>query len=92
MKFCVFDEKMTCNLCGGCDDRCEIDPYKVCDNCFLCLETDTRDFAEIQITDILTEVDASAFELAPLAVDWPSAKVHARTMQGVKGSYKQRNP
>lgn len=38
---------------GDFDDRCDLDPSKTCDNCFRCLEMDTRDYAEIPIGRIL---------------------------------------
>jgi len=92
MALCILDRQKVCNHCGICDDRCELDPRKVCDNCFRCLEMDTRDYAEIEITDILTEVDESAFESASLAVDWSNymPSYHARTLHGVKGTYKRK--
>lgn len=42
---------------GDFDDRCELDPTKICDNCFRCLEMDTRDYVEIPISRILLGED-----------------------------------
>lgn len=33
------------------DDYCELDPTKICDNCFKCLETDS-DYASVKIDGI----------------------------------------
>ena len=33
------------------DDYCELDPTKICDNCFKCLETDS-DYASVEIDGI----------------------------------------
>lgn len=33
------------------DDYCELDPTKICDNCFKCLETDS-DYASVVIDGI----------------------------------------
>lgn len=57
MKKCVLGLREVCNDCGACDNRCELNPNKICDNCFKCLET-TQDYAEIPIGSvILTEED-----------------------------------
>ena len=56
MKYCIVNKDKICNNCGECDNRCELDPSKICDNCFKCLNLDgLDDYAEIQITDVLTE-------------------------------------
>ena len=56
MKYCVLDKSKICNNCGECDNRCELDPTKICDNCFKCLNLDgMQDYAEIEITDIVTD-------------------------------------
>jgi len=90
MARCIIDHSKICNHCGTCDDRCEYNPHKVCDNCFQCLEQDQRDFAEIMITDILTETDESAFETASLAFDLDPIPYSARTLHGVKGTLKRK--
>lgn len=56
MKRCIL-EKKECINCGKCDSRCELDPTKECDNCFRCLELDTRAYAEIPIDSILLDDD-----------------------------------
>jgi len=33
------------------DDYCELDPTKICDNCFKCLESDS-DYASVEIDGI----------------------------------------
>ena len=39
MKKCILGLKAVCDECGACyEDRCELDPNKLCDNCFKCLE------------------------------------------------------
>lgn len=59
MKRCILHTDRVCNDCGECDDRCEFDPTKVCDNCFRCLESDARQFAEIPISGVFFENDFS---------------------------------
>ncbi len=56
MKACVLEPK-ECINCGRCDDRCELDPKKLCDNCFRCLEGGGAEYLEIPITGIYTEDD-----------------------------------
>lgn len=56
MKHCVLEDK-ECNACGRCDDRCELDPRKLCDNCFRCLDTDAQPYAHIRINGIYVEDD-----------------------------------
>lgn len=56
MKKCVLEEK-ECVSCGRCEDRCELDPTKICDNCFRCLELDDRAYVEIPIAGVYTEED-----------------------------------
>ncbi len=47
-----FDEKNTdIEAYEEEDDYCELDPSKICDNCFKCLETDS-DFASVEIDGI----------------------------------------
>ncbi len=36
---------------GSEDNYCDLDPTKICDNCFKCLETDT-DYASVEIDGI----------------------------------------
>ena len=88
---CILDSKKICNHCGLCDDRCELDPNKICDNCFHCLDDNLEDYAEILISDILTETDESAFEPASLPISWSNTNPSLRmqTMYGVKGTYKK---
>lgn len=40
------------------DDRCELNPEKLCDNCFRCLEQKAgQDYAEIRISAVYTGED-----------------------------------
>lgn len=51
MKKCILGLRPVCNGCGECDNRCELDPTKICDNCFKCLEPD-KEYIEIPIDEI----------------------------------------
>ena len=44
--------------CGECS-KCDLDPSKICDNCGKCIE-DNRDYAEIEITDVILDEYADA--------------------------------
>ena len=58
MKKCILGLKALCDDCGACEeDRCELDPNKICDNCFKCLEI-TEAYREIPIGRILMDGDA----------------------------------
>ncbi len=61
MKKCVLHPENNCTGCNLCN-RCDLDPTKICDNCFRCLELDGQDYAEIPIAHVYTEVDETAFE------------------------------
>lgn len=54
MKKCILNLKTVCDDCGECDDRCQFDPNKTCDNCFKCLEFN-REYAEIHIDGIFVD-------------------------------------
>ena len=59
MKKCILEDK-PCTNCGKCDDRCELDPSKVCDNCFRCLGIDElmeTDYAEIPLAGVYLDDD-----------------------------------
>ena len=58
MKLCVLRPEQPCTDCGECDDRCELDPQKICDNCFKCLETN-KPFLEIPVSGVFFEDDFS---------------------------------
>ncbi|MBQ3597033.1 MAG: hypothetical protein II988_04370 [Clostridia bacterium] len=51
---CVYNKEKVCNDCGMCDEFCELDPNKKCDNCEKCLNFD-MDYKAIQITKIIKE-------------------------------------
>ena len=58
MKHCILGLREECNNCGACEDRCQLDPTKVCDNCFRCIDTDNDPaYATIAIEDVLFEVE-----------------------------------
>ena len=55
MKKCILGLKAVCDECGACyEDRCELDPNKLCDNCFKCLEI-TEAYREIPIGRVLMD-------------------------------------
>lgn len=55
MKKCILGLKAYCDECGACyEDRCELDPNKLCDNCFKCLDV-TEAYREIPIGRILMD-------------------------------------
>ena len=55
MKKCILGLKAVCDECGACyEDRCELDPNKMCDNCFKCLEI-TEAYREIPIGRVLMD-------------------------------------
>ena len=57
MKNCILGLKAVCDECGACEDeRCELDPDKLCDNCFKCLDI-TEAYREIPIGRILMDDD-----------------------------------
>lgn len=71
VKFCVKQTDLTAGKgcgCGECDDRCELDPSKICDNCFRCLDAGRRPYAEIPIGGVLLDDSdpiAALFSLRP---------------------------
>ena len=71
MKQCVLHAEKTCTNCGECDDRCERDPQKICDNCFRCLETNQKPFLEIPVSGVYFEDDFTPEPVLPveLALD-----------------------
>ena len=57
MKKCILGLKTVCDECGACyEDRCDLDPNKLCDNCFKCLEI-TEAYQEIPIGRVLMDGD-----------------------------------
>lgn len=68
MKACVLTPGKARDDCEACDERCELDPEKICDNCFRCLEGDRRPFAQIPIGGVLfddSNAGESLFSLKP---------------------------
>ena len=49
---------------GEEDDRCDLDPSKICDNCFKCLDSNIPDYEEIAIGEIIMDMDEHAFDIA----------------------------
>lgn len=85
MKKCVLEEK-ECVNCGKCDDRCELDPRKICDNCFRCLDADIRPYAEIPISGVFTEDDYIP-DPSELHVEEKRFR-HFQTLYGLRGRYR----
>lgn len=72
------------------DDRCELDPKKICDNCFRCLEpAPGQDYAKIEIAAVYTgedylieyEAEEHVVAVSPASAD---LKVRTRTLSGSK--------
>ena len=60
MKKCILGLKAVCDDCGACEeDLCELDPNKLCDNCFKCLEI-TEAYREIPIGRVLMDGEGGA--------------------------------
>ena len=53
-KYITFVNEKGEEITGG-DDRCDLDPSKICDNCFKCLEMDQADYGEIIISNVVTD-------------------------------------
>ncbi len=51
-KQCVLYDR-ECNDCGECN-MCDLNPLKVCDNCGMCIESDSE-YNAIKITSIIEE-------------------------------------
>lgn len=82
-KSCLLDPQKECDDCGDCN-RCELDPAKICDNCFRCLETGDKEYAEILISDILTDKQSvDAFETAQLPFAY--SHIHFKTLKNMRG-------
>ncbi len=67
------------------DDRCDLDPNKICDNCFKCLEPKAgEDYAEIRIDAVYTGddylVDSGSEEYADLVAEHKKQSFKARTL------------
>lgn len=67
MKKCILGLRAICNGCGECDNRCELDPKKICDNCFKCLETD-KEYIEIPIDEIYMDEQEAEEDFARSAL------------------------
>lgn len=80
MKKCVLEEK-ECINCGRCDDRCELDPTKICDNCFRCLEIPDQEYIEIPVSGVYTEEDYVPDR--PWDRTGRAGRVHVQTLYGL---------
>ena len=49
-KKCILDEEKTCVECGECD-YCDINPFKKCDNCGKCIDSN-EEYRELKIDEI----------------------------------------
>ena len=87
MKKCILEDKL-CTNCGQCDDRCELDPTKICDNCFRCLEIDDRAYIEIPISGVYTGEDYVPDD--PRMDVAPRPHIHAQTLPGLAGERRRR--
>lgn len=56
-KMCVLYNR-PCDDCGECN-RCDLDPNKICDNCFHCLdlETNDQDYLEIPLSKLYNKTE-----------------------------------
>ena len=80
------------------DDRCELNPDKVCDNCFQCLEPqEGQDYASIEIAAVYTNEDFSGGAADEASIDRADddaaqtrvttrPNIRASTLKGLKGS------
>lgn len=72
------------------DDRCELNPDKLCDNCFRCLEPETGlDYARIEIAAVYTGEDYLIGDMAEELLEETAyapvpRRVRAHTLCGVK--------
>lgn len=84
MKVCVLDPGKVCDNCDQCN-RCDLDPTKLCDNCFRCLELDAKEYAEIPIAHIYTELDQKMFDLSGEYVPDAYEHIQTATIRNVHG-------
>ncbi len=49
-KQCVLDDTKICNDCRECD-YCDLNPFKKCDNCGRCIDSDDE-YRELKIDEI----------------------------------------
>lgn len=84
MKKCVLAER-ECNNCGACEDRCEFDPNKICDNCFKCLDLPEGEYMDIPIAGVYLD-DEFVDEDSGAAVSY----YHYATLSGCCGRFKHR--
>ena len=92
-KECILGLKQYCDDCGECDDRCELDPSKICDNCFKCLESSGQEYAEIPIGGVYFEddylPDSQPFDDSILNNGDP-LPIRFRTLRGMSGTRMRR--
>lgn len=88
MKKCVLEDKI-CIDCGRCEDRCQLDPQKVCNNCFRCLgidEIEGNAYANIPISGVYLE-DEYTEETSIQSEN--GGRYHFSTLTGARGHYKK---
>lgn len=84
MKKCVLHPENDCTGCNVCN-RCDLDPTKICDNCFHCLELDGQDYVEIPIAHVYTEIDETAFESSGDYAPDLERSIQIATLHGIRG-------
>ncbi|MDO4572165.1 MAG: hypothetical protein Q4C13_02260 [Clostridia bacterium] len=72
------------------DERCELNPEKLCDNCFRCLEPAAgEDYAQIPIAAVYTGedyiFDGNETDVLEGLIRPPLKRLHTDTIQGWKG-------
>ena len=53
MKKCILYDR-ECINCDECENLCDLDPKKICDNCCKCIENESN-YKTIKITEIITK-------------------------------------
>ena len=87
MKKCILEDKK-CTDCGICDQLCQLDPNKVCNNCFQCLgleDFEEQSYAQIPISAVYLQDEII---LRPVSRE---NVVHISTLNGFRGHYKRRD-
>lgn len=64
---------------AGEDDRCTMDPAKLCDNCFRCLDENMEDYAKIMIERVILDADGGP-DFAPAPYDEAERRIHVHPM------------
>ncbi len=80
-KMCILYNRI-CIDCGECN-RCDLDPSKICDNCFRCLEMPGEDYIKIALDGVYqTEQDVpdeDDIDKRPLTISgFKGKRIHRR--------------